>query len=119
MKPPRDCLEGIISFLDGDPDRPFISGRVHNARNNPPYELPKEKYLYGVQSREIGGSQRNQLIMDDTPSEVQTQLSSDHQLSQLNLGRITRIDHVQGRNDFRGEGFELRTDGWGVIRAAK
>jgi type VI secretion system secreted protein VgrG len=40
-------------------------------------------------------------------------------LSQLNLGYITRVNNVEGRKDFRGEGFELRTDGWGVIRAAK
>jgi type VI secretion system secreted protein VgrG len=52
-------------------------------------------------------------------NQIQAQLSSDHNLSQLNLGYITRIDHITGRKDFRGEGFELRTDGWGVLRAAK
>jgi type VI secretion system secreted protein VgrG len=57
--------------------------------------------------------------MDDTPKEVQVQLTSDHGLSQLNLGYITRIPDVSGRKDYRGQGFELRTDNWGAIRAAQ
>jgi type VI secretion system secreted protein VgrG len=32
---------------------------------------------------------------------------------------LTRIDRIQGRRDFRGEGYELRSDDWGVIRAAR
>ena len=42
---------------------------------------------------------------------------SDHQSSELNLGFITRIPDPSGRKDYRGEGFELRTDGHGVIRS--
>ena len=43
---------------------------------------------------------------------------SDHQFNSLSLGHITRIDGNAGRQDPRGEGFELRTDGHGVLRAA-
>jgi uncharacterized protein (DUF2345 family) len=57
--------------------------------------------------------------MDDTEGGIQTQLSSDHAVSQLNLGSITRIPGNQGRQDPRGEGFELRTDAHGVLRAAQ
>ena len=57
--------------------------------------------------------------MDDTPGNLQLHLKSDHQSSELNLGHITRIPDSSGRKDFRGEGFELRTDGHGVVRAAK
>lgn len=117
MTIPRVGHEVIVSFLEGDPDRPIITGRVYHALNMPPYELPAQKTLSGIQSREVQANRRNQLIMDDTTGQIQAQLSSDHQLSQLNLGYITRLDHVKGRNDFRGEGFELRTDGWGVVRA--
>ncbi|MGS0740360.1 DUF2345 domain-containing protein [Glaciimonas sp. GG7] len=55
--------------------------------------------------------------MDDTEGNIQTQLKSDHQHSQLSLGHITRIDGQVGRKDGRGQGFELRTDGHGAIRA--
>lgn len=116
---PRIGQEVIVSFLEGDPDRPIVTGRVPNTLNMPPYELPSQKNLSGLQSKEVQGSRRNQVVMDDTNGQIQTQISSDHHLSQLNLGYITRIDHVKGRDDFRGEGFELRTDGWGVFRAAK
>jgi type VI secretion system secreted protein VgrG len=50
---------------------------------------------------------------------VQAQLSSDAALSQLNLGAIARIPDEQGRAEPRGDGFELRTDAHGVIRAAE
>jgi type VI secretion system secreted protein VgrG len=85
----------------------------------PPYTLPEQKTLSGIQSREFQAGRRNQLILDDTQNAIQAQLSSDHDLSQLNLGYITRINHISGRAEFRGEGFELRTDGWGTIRTKK
>jgi len=116
---PRIGQEVLVEFMEGDPDRPVVTGRVYNKALMPPWELPGQKALSGIQSREIRGGRRNQLVLDDTTGQIQTQLSSDHGLSQLNLGYVTRLKHVQGRNDFRGEGFELRTDNWGAIRAAQ
>ena len=116
---PRVGQEVLVEFMEGDPDRPVITGRVYNAAKMPPWKLPKQKSLSGIQSKEIRGTQRNQLVFDDFQGSVQAQLSSDHDLSQLNLCYITRINHIEGREDFRGEGFELRTDGWGVVRAGK
>jgi len=57
--------------------------------------------------------------MDDTAGQIQAVLASDHQRSQLNLGYLTRVLDTSGRKDHRGEGFELRSDGWGAVRAAK
>ena len=57
--------------------------------------------------------------MDDTNGQVQVHLKSDHQASELNLGYITRIPDPSGRKDYRGQGFELKTDGHGVIRSAQ
>jgi type VI secretion system secreted protein VgrG len=116
---PRIGQEVMVEFMEGDPDRPVITGRVYNELKMPPWQLPEQKTLSGIQSREFKGDKRNQLVLDDTQNQVQAQLSSDHNLSQLNLGYITRVNHHEGRTDFRGEGFELRTDGWGVMRAAK
>ena len=116
---PRIGQEVIVEYMESDPDRPVITGRVYNTLKMPPWNLPEQKTLSGIQSREFHAGRRNQLVLDDTQNAIQAQLSSDHQLSQLNLGYITRINHHDGRCDFRGEGFELRTDGWGVIRAAK
>ncbi|SMC30010.1 Uncharacterized conserved protein, DUF2345 family, partial [Andreprevotia lacus DSM 23236] len=61
----------------------------------------------------------NHLILDDTNGQIQTQLKSDHDHSQLSLGHISRVEDVAGRKDPRGQGFELRTDGHGAIRATQ
>lgn len=119
MTLPRIGQEVLVEFMEGDPDRPLITGRGYNRHTMPPWELPGQKTLTGFQTREFKGPQRNQLIFDDTSGQVQTTLSSDHDKSEVNFGYITRIDHVRGRRDFRGEGFELRTNSWGSARAGK
>lgn len=116
---PRIGQEVIVDFFNGDPDMPFVSGRLANPDNMPLWDLPDQKALSGIKSRELGGSQANQLVMDDTSGQVQVHLKSDHQSSELNLGYITRIPDQSGRKDYRGEGFELRTDGHGVIRSGQ
>jgi len=48
---PRIGQEVIVEFLEGDPDRPIITGRVYNGENMPPYALPANKTQSGVKSR--------------------------------------------------------------------
>jgi type VI secretion system secreted protein VgrG len=48
---PRITQEVIVSFLEGDPDQPIITGRVYNAEQMPPYDLPANKTQSGVKSR--------------------------------------------------------------------
>lgn len=121
---PRIGQEVIVDFLGGDPDLPICTGRAHNQANMPPWALPGQSALSGFRSRELseeGGNgaagRSNHLTLDDTAGQIQVQLKSDHQHSQLSLGHITRIEDNAGRKDSRGEGFELRTDGHGVLRA--
>jgi type VI secretion system secreted protein VgrG len=57
---PRIGQEVIVSFLDGDPDRPLITGRVYNAEQMPPYTLPAGKTQSGIKSRTtLGGTPSN------------------------------------------------------------
>jgi type VI secretion system secreted protein VgrG len=51
----RAGQEVIISFLDGDPDRPLIIGSFYHADNMPPYSLPDGKTQSGVNSRSHEG----------------------------------------------------------------
>ncbi len=48
---PRIGHEVIIEFLEGDPDRPIVTGRVYNADNMPPYALPDDQTMSGIKSR--------------------------------------------------------------------
>ncbi|WPH16889.1 type VI secretion system Vgr family protein [Variovorax paradoxus] len=116
---PRIGQEVIVDFLNGDPDHPIITGRVHNADEMPAWQLPGQAHLSGLRSRELGGSRSNHLVLDDFAGKIQSQLKSDHDSSSLSLGHIARIEDVAGRKDDRGQGFELRTDGHGAVRAAK
>ena len=115
---PRIGQEVIVDFLNGDPDYPIVVGRVHNADEMPAWQLPEQKHLAGLRSRELKGGQSNHLALDDTSGKIQVQLKSDHQSSSLSLGHIGRIDDTAGRKDDRGQGVELRTDGHGAVRAA-
>ena len=74
--------------------------------------------LSGVKSKEFGGSGHNQLVLDDTPGQLRTQLHSTHNQTWLQMGHLLhQADNHRG--SFRGLGFELRTDGWGGLRAAR
>jgi type VI secretion system secreted protein VgrG len=48
---PRIGQEVIVSFLEGDPDKPIITGRVYNGDSMPPYALPANKTQSGIKSR--------------------------------------------------------------------
>ncbi|MEZ2297662.1 type VI secretion system Vgr family protein [Variovorax sp. RCC_210] len=124
MHLPRIGQEVVVSFIGGDPDLPLCSGRVHNQNNKPLWALPDQSALSGFRSRELtaeGGNSAmgrgNHLVLDDTQDQIQAQLRSDHRSSSLSLGAITRVERHEGRKEPRGEGFELRTDGHGVLRA--
>ncbi len=81
-------------------------------------ELPGDKALSGLRSRNHKGQDGSQLLLDDTPGELRAQLASDHATSELNLGFLT---HPRAKSVAkpRGEGAELRTDGTAALRAAK
>lgn len=51
MQVPRIGQEVVVSFLEGDPDRPIIVGSVYNGANKPPYALPDNKTQSGVKTR--------------------------------------------------------------------
>ena len=120
---PRVGQEVLVTFLDGDLDRPLVTGVLHNGSHPPPTfsgagSLPANKALSGHKSREVQGSGYNELLFDDTPGQLRTKLSSEHGKTQLNLGYLTH-PRCDGQAEARGEGFELRTDDAGAVRAAK
>ncbi|WP_091799362.1 type VI secretion system Vgr family protein [Lysobacter sp. yr284] len=72
--------------------------------------------LVGIKSKEFGGGGHNRLVFDDSDRQLRLQLATTQAATQLNLGHlIHQADNYRG--SFRGEGFELRTDQWGAVRA--
>lgn len=71
---------------------------------------------WGIRSKELGGRGYNQLVFDDTDGQGRVQLKTTQAASELNLGHlIHNVDNYRG--SMRGTGAELRTDGYGTVRA--
>lgn len=119
---PRIGQEVLVSFIEGDIDRPLVTGVFYNGSHPTPDfsgtgALPANKTLSGIKSKEHQGGGYNELLFDDTPGEVRAKLSSESGKTQLNQGFLTH-PRSNGKAQPRGEGFELRTDQHGAIRAA-
>ncbi|NMY04155.1 type VI secretion system tip protein VgrG [Pseudomonas sp. WS 5059] len=101
--------EVAIAFEQGDPDRPYIAHALHDSQHVDHVTL--RNYKRNV----LRTPANNKLRMDDTRGQEHVKLSTEHSgKSQLNLGHL-----VDAERKKRGEGFELRTDGWGAIRGGK
>jgi type VI secretion system secreted protein VgrG len=109
---PRIRQEVIVTFLDGDADRPVITGRLYNEEQAPHWHT--DGRLSGYKSKEYKGGGFNQLVLDDTTAQNRTQLYSTNAHAQLNLGYL--VSH-QGnkRGGFYGSGFALSTDDFGAV----
>ncbi|MFK7767235.1 MAG: type VI secretion system Vgr family protein [Mariniblastus sp.] len=83
---PRQDEEVIVSFLDGDPDRPIITGRVYNGDNPVPFPLKgagensKNKKRRGNTTKSYEAEGYNELTMDDTAGEEQIRIHAQHNL---------------------------------------
>lgn len=113
----------VIDFFDGHVDRPFVIGRIHEGQRLPTKfdvkgQLPATRNLSGICSKEVAGSGFNQLRFDDTTGQISAQLQSSHGTSQLNLGNLSHPKNEE-TSQGRGEGFELRTDHYGAVRAGQ
>jgi type VI secretion system secreted protein VgrG len=109
---PRIGQDVIVTFLDGDADRPVVTGRLYNEDQTPPWHTNGQ--LSGYKSKEYKGSGFNQLVLDDTTKQNRVQLYSTNTHAQLNLGYLV-TQRGNTRNNFYGSGFALSTDDFGAI----
>ena len=71
---PRIGHEVVVTFLEGNPDKPLVIGSVYNDENMPPYELPANQTMSGVKSRSSkgGGDENfNEIRFEDKTGEEQ------------------------------------------------
>ncbi|MFK3841028.1 type VI secretion system Vgr family protein [Serratia sp. NPDC087055] len=101
--------EVAIGFEDGNPDRPYISGVLHDSAHGDHVTI--RNYKRNV----LRTPSNNKIRLDDERGKEHIKVSTEYGgKSQLNLGHL-----VDSEKQKRGEGFELRTDSWGAIRAQK
>ena len=104
MDLPRIGEEVIVDFLEGDPDRPIITGRVYNGDNTPPFDLPAKKTRRGNATKTYKGRGYNEMSMDDTVGKEQLRVNAMYNMdSNVNNNQTLivgsdRTDKV-GNND--------------------
>lgn len=79
---PRIGQEVLVEFLEGDPDRPIVTGRVYSNNHDHPYALPANKTQSGVKSRSVGGTAENfnELRFEDKKGAEQVFLQAEKNL---------------------------------------
>jgi type VI secretion system secreted protein VgrG len=100
---PRIGQEVIVDFLEGDPDRPIITGRVYNAEAMPPYELPGQATMSGLKSDSTkGGGGFNALRFEDRKGSEQVFLHAQKDMD---------VKVQEKRREWIGQSFHLTVDG--------
>ena len=83
---PRIGQEVVVEFLEGDPDRPLVTGRVYNAELMPPFAMPG--VVSGLKSQTHKGQGYNELSMDDTAGQEKMNLHAQYDMA-------TTVQHDQ------------------------
>jgi type VI secretion system secreted protein VgrG len=103
---PRIGQEVIVDFLEGDPDRPIITGRVYNFDNQVPYELPANQTQSGIKSQSSKGgatSNFNELRFED-------KLGSEHVYLQAEKDLIILVKNDEQREVGANRSAEIGVD---------
>ncbi|WP_339415062.1 type VI secretion system Vgr family protein [Pseudomonas sp. RL_105y_Pfl1_103] len=120
MQIPRIGQEVIVSFLEGDPDRPIITGRVYNAEQTVPYDLPENATQSGMKSRSSKGgtpANFNEIRMEDKKGLEQLYIHAER-----NQDIVVEVDesHSVGHDRNKSIGHdEVVTVGNDRVRAVK
>jgi type VI secretion system secreted protein VgrG len=101
---PRIGMEVVVQFLEGDPDRPLVTGCVYNGENHTPYGLPGEKTRSAIRTQSTpGGGGYNELRFEDKAGQEEVYLRAQKDLNEWVLhDHGSTVDHDQtltvGRN---------------------
>ena len=90
---PRIGQEVIVDFLEGDPDQPLITGRVYNAEQMPPWDLPGTMTQSGILTRSSKGgaySNANAIRFEDKKGEEQLWLHAEKD-------QLTEVEHDEDK----------------------
>jgi type VI secretion system secreted protein VgrG len=94
---PRVGTEVVVEFLDGDPNRPVITGRVFNGEFPPPFPLPDKKTVSGIRTATSpGGGGFNELSFDDTSGAMLVHMQAQ---KDLNIDVVNNKDQTVGADE--------------------
>ncbi|MFD1200032.1 type VI secretion system Vgr family protein [Brucella gallinifaecis] len=107
MQIPRIGEEVVVDFINGDPDRPIIIGRVYNEDSMPPWDLPGDATKMGFMSRSKDGGADNAsfLFMEDAPGRESFDMHAERDMNiSVEKNKDVKIDgnhttHIGGTED--------------------
>ncbi|WP_321817335.1 MULTISPECIES: type VI secretion system Vgr family protein [unclassified Paraburkholderia] len=121
---PRVGAEVVVSFDSGNIDMPVVLGQVYGGRVQPPFAAGEGSRanhpgtLSGLQTQTLDGQSASRWVMDDASGQSRHEVLNTVANSGLAQGYlIAQQGAVRGA--YRGEGFELATQGWSVVRAGE
>ena len=120
----------MVSHLEGDIDRPVVTGQVYNGRQAPPFAAGVDSgidhagVISGLHTHRLdamgGGGDFNQWVVDDATGQLRMRLLSSYTQAELSVGHlIQQTAHDAQRGAWRGAGFEAGTQGWATLRGGK
>jgi len=97
---PRVGDEVIVDFLEGDPDRPIITGRVYNKTHMPPYTLEDHKTQTGIKTRSVGEGANadnfNEIRFEDLKGKEELHIQAERDMStHVKRNQTTTVDGNQ------------------------
>ncbi len=105
MALPRIGHEVIVSFLDGDPDQPIITGRTYHGANQPPYELPAHKTRTTLKTKTHKGEGSNELRFEDEADREQIYLHAQKDLDLLTEHNRTELIRNDSHRTVEGQDY--------------
>ncbi|MEO1017633.1 MAG: type VI secretion system tip protein TssI/VgrG [Pseudomonadota bacterium] len=91
---PRIGQEVVVDFLEGDPDRPIITGRIYNANQMPPYGLPANATQSGIKSNSSkGGGGSNEIRFEDKKGDEQVYIHAQKNQDEVVENDKTQVVH--------------------------
>ena len=99
---PRIGMEVVVEFLEGDPDKPLVTGCVYNGKNDVPYSLPEHKTRSTFRTDTHQGDGYNELRFEDQQGEEEIFIHAQKDMNTVVLNnkteriennRVTLIEH--------------------------
>lgn len=99
---PRIGMEVVVEFLEGDPDKPLVTGCVYNGKNDVPYELPKHKTRSTFKTDTHKGKGFNELRFEDMDGEEEIFVHAEkdrnakvenNQSERVNVNKVESVGH--------------------------